>query len=61
MEKGEGRGTGNFLELEGGLARSGGGQQAPRGKWALHASKEDDVINKVIGKSKYFYYTQTAQ
>ena len=68
MEKGEGRGTGNFLELDPSLARAATGAPS-RGKWTTQGSKDEDVITKVIGKLSfetfliilYFNYKESCQ
>jgi hypothetical protein len=46
MEKSDGRGTGNFLELD---ASCSGVQPLGRGKWAIHGTKDEEIIAKVMG------------
>ncbi len=47
MEKGEGRGTGNFLELDAGIVK---GNYPGRGKWTSYGTKDEEAIIKVMGK-----------
>ena len=47
MEKGDGRGTGNFLELDAGIGK---GNHPGRGKWSTYGTKDEEVITKVMGK-----------
>ena len=50
MEKGDGRGTGNFLELDAGIGK---GNHPGRGKWSTYGTKDEEVITKVMGKLNF--------